>query len=331
MNKKNYTHWFPHENNSLTQRHLKAMRSEHGMQGYGCWWGLLEILNQQDGYKLDITDAYAINELADDLRIDVGFMQRFVDDCLHKYHLLESDGQYLWSPAMITLMQPLEEKRVVLSERGKKGAAVMHRKRIAQASDNDGTSMAQAEEVNGTSIAQASKKIAQHNITQHNTTQNNTTENNMVDVEGIETKQGEEYKTIITPQQTLLPAIPFADMQLMKQRSLNDKEFSYITMQSFGIDAEKLALWMDAFNRKLAFEGDTIKNDKEYRRHFANWLKYRDLKQEDPASYVPVNVKAPPGKGARTLPFEPRKPSAKELLDEHQRNEQDMIRKLKSM
>ncbi|MBS1771467.1 MAG: DUF4373 domain-containing protein [Bacteroidetes bacterium] len=312
MKKKNYTNWFPHEPNPENNRQLKAMRTAYGMQGYGCWWVLQEILSTQPGYKLDISHEYAMNDLADDMRMDAAFTEQFINDCVTKFKLLECDDTHLWCPYLMALLQPLEEKRAFLSECGKKGVEKKKEKKL-KAEENERV----AEGV--LDVLEAQNKTKENKTEEKKTTENN---NAVDDDTSVNTK------TIITNTQTILPANPYADMTLMMQRALSDNEFTYITMQSFGVDAEKLQLWMEAFNRKLAFEADTIKNDKEYRRHFTNWLKYRNVKQEDPNTYTPVTTGLPPGKQkAAVVPLEMPRKNVKTLLEERRLEEEEWLKK----
>lgn len=267
---KKFTPWFPHETNPRSNRKLKALFNTYGGAGYGYWWILQEILCSQPGYKLDITDEFAYTELADDMRCDYAYLEKFISDCVNKFHLLQNDDTHLWCPVLIETLQPLEEKRAVLSERGKKGAKVTNAKKSAQATNVVGTSEIKRP------LESAEKK----------TEENKTVEKSRVEDNTITTTSSPSVINLKVGNQQPLP---YASLDDLKQRALADTvHFVPVHLRAGRIaDAAQLPLWLDAFNKWLRYGGDHVKNERDYRLHFNNWLKMQDLTQ-NPAHYNPL-------------------------------------------
>lgn len=134
------SYWFSHDCNARSDAKIIAMMQHYGMEGYGRWWILLERLRAEDDYKYAVDKKFAYNVLAQDMMCSLDDAKAFVEDCINEYELLETDGKHIWAPSLNTRMKPLEEKRRIMSERGKKGAAITNAKRAAQAQQSDDTS-----------------------------------------------------------------------------------------------------------------------------------------------------------------------------------------------
>ena len=86
------------------------------------------MLRESSDYRLEVEKDWQVNAIAIDLGIDGGNgeaidLVTFLEDCIDEFNLLNTDGKYIWSRALIERMQPWDEKRKKLSEAGKKGAA----------------------------------------------------------------------------------------------------------------------------------------------------------------------------------------------------------------
>ncbi|OSZ79156.1 hypothetical protein CAP35_13150 [Chitinophagaceae bacterium IBVUCB1] len=314
---KKFTPWFPHETNPRSNRKLKALFNTYGGAGYGYWWILQEILCSQPEYKLDITDEFAYTELADDMRCDYAFLEKFINDCVNKFHLLQNDETHLWCPALIDVLQPLEEKRAVMSERGKRGAEAKHSKdKLAQATDLDATAMAQAP------IFVAEKKREENKTEEESRVEN---VNN--------TPTPPSATSYIPIQANNGQPLPFASLDELKQRALADTvHFVPIHLRPGRIaDAAQLPLWLDAFNKWLHYGGEHIKSERDYRYHFNNWLKLQDLSQ-NPALYNPITQQKAVGvagkpRGKAPLPSAPAHIPAAEALRQQREEAERALRR----
>lgn len=144
------TLYFSHDCNARRDPKMIALRSIYGSEGYGWWWILVEILREQNGYKIDITKKFAFASIAAELGTTKEKAQEFVECCLDELDLLKTDNAFIWSESLLKRMSVLDEKRKRLSERGKKGAEITNLKKLensAQANATVGTSETQAKDV----------------------------------------------------------------------------------------------------------------------------------------------------------------------------------------
>lgn len=129
--------WFSHDCTAANSPKMVALLDTYGIAGYGMWWRLMEILRNEDDYKYDISESFSYTVLAKFMMSEVSATEKFINDCINVFKLLQTDCEFIWSDDLLMRMEHLEQKRVVLSERGKKGAAVTNNKRWANASQEE--------------------------------------------------------------------------------------------------------------------------------------------------------------------------------------------------
>lgn len=103
-------YWFKHDSNARRDIKIMELLSDYGYQGYGWWWAILEIMREQSDYRLRLNAKL----LAKELYADQEEIKYFIDDCIDKYELFESDGKCFWSPSFINRMNAYDnvcEKR----------------------------------------------------------------------------------------------------------------------------------------------------------------------------------------------------------------------------
>ena len=83
MNKDAY--YFSHDSNARNDQRLIKIRMKYGMEGYGVYFGIIEILREQSDYYLYKNEFTTI---AYDLRVD----EAMVEDIVLNYGLFEIDG-----------------------------------------------------------------------------------------------------------------------------------------------------------------------------------------------------------------------------------------------
>lgn len=114
-------YYFSHDTNARHDPKILSMRSVYGMEGYGMYWAIVEMLREQEGYKLEIT-KYLWNAIAMQIQIDHNATRKFIDDCINEFNLFKTDGTYLWSESLLKRMEAKNEKTERLKQAGKKGA-----------------------------------------------------------------------------------------------------------------------------------------------------------------------------------------------------------------
>jgi hypothetical protein len=96
------------------------------------------------------------------------------------------------------------------------------------------------------------------------------------------------------------------------------------------IPVERFTDWLSAFNKWLAYTGDTDKDKHHYRLHLRNWLNQHNLNREDPKQYSPVGQQSFSKPVVRSTGEMPKK-TAQQIIAENAAYEEELIRKLKAM
>lgn len=117
MSKEAY--YFSHDANARNDPKILAMRSDYGIEGYGMYWVIIEMLREQEGFKLPlkkyIWSAIAMQVDANALQIDAReYAKKFVESCINDFDLFEADGEFFWSNSLIKRMDQknkISEKR----------------------------------------------------------------------------------------------------------------------------------------------------------------------------------------------------------------------------
>ncbi|MES2212834.1 MAG: hypothetical protein V4490_06830, partial [Pseudomonadota bacterium] len=80
----------------------------------------------------------------------------------------------------------------------------------------------------------------------------------------------------------------FEDLETIKERLLKDESFLY-PIALLGVKPELVPKWLDAFHRWLKFSGEQLKQEKDYRSHFRNWItRIPNSKSANPDDYQPI-------------------------------------------
>ena len=69
-------YWFRHDANAHRDTKILRLRAKWGWEGYGAFWGLIELMREQDGGEIQRSD---IPVFAHDMRFDR--LEQLVDDC----------------------------------------------------------------------------------------------------------------------------------------------------------------------------------------------------------------------------------------------------------
>ena len=146
------TFFFSHDANARNDEKILAVRMEHGMEGYGIYFAIIEKLLESTNYIL-LKDY---NMIAFELRVSAKDVKSIVE----KFGLFDFTecGKLFYSKSLIDRMDILEEKRGKRSEAGRKGAESRwkNREKMANAIKNDSNA-----------IAMPSKKMAEYSIVKY--------------------------------------------------------------------------------------------------------------------------------------------------------------------
>lgn len=113
MGKKD-AYYFSHDSNALTDPKILSMRCDYGLEGYGLFWAILEMLRNESGYKLPLNkNTYRAIKMQTNTSIDI---EQFINDCINEYKdsesgngLFNSDKKTFWSESFLRRMQQYED------------------------------------------------------------------------------------------------------------------------------------------------------------------------------------------------------------------------------
>ncbi len=108
-------YYFSHDSNARNDQRLMKIRMKYGMEGYGAYFGIIEILREQSDYTLLFDDLEGI---AFDLRIELNV----IEDIVSNYDLFVIEGMSMfYSRSLKRRMECLDEKKIARAEAGRKG------------------------------------------------------------------------------------------------------------------------------------------------------------------------------------------------------------------
>lgn len=113
---KDNTYYFSHDFHARKDPKCIALIKDFGMSGYGLYWSLVEMLYEQGGKFKKFPSLYSALSHEFGLRENVFTKQ--IEAMLHKYELLLSDENYIWSDAVLRRLAIREEKRNAKSQAG---------------------------------------------------------------------------------------------------------------------------------------------------------------------------------------------------------------------
>jgi hypothetical protein len=111
------TYYFPHDFNAGSDEKILYLRSKFGMEAYGLYWVLIEIMHESSDSKLTCN---LINGIAYQINVDITFLKEFYNECI-AIELFVTDGVKYWSERVLRNKELLNEKRNLKSIAGKKG------------------------------------------------------------------------------------------------------------------------------------------------------------------------------------------------------------------
>lgn len=279
--KKKETNWFSHESTCHSSSQMLALIGKYGSAGYGNWWILVEILRQQDDYKYEISKKYSFGALTAATRLSEDEVKAFIHECIHEYDLLQSDGEYIWSDALLERMQHLEEKKAVLRERGRKGGIA---KGVSYANKAEEDTC--ATENNTCAMPSVQKEIA-------HTVHNSTVQKNSDDDDERNKSISMSNNSSSTPFFNTLKEDTAPVNTLSTQLLQDELGFVAPLCTQFKFNSQRLGEWLNAFNQKLLLEGTTQKTAPDYRRHFLSWLKFQDVWNPPPRAAIKNTIAQP--------------------------------------
>ena len=120
------TYYFSHDTNANRDEKILSMRVDYGWEGYGWYWAIVETMAEASNYKLKIKNGVpnrvAIAGLSLCHNIPIDKLEVFIDNCIKKYGLFDTDEEYFWSRTLLKRLSIRDEKTSKLRDAGLKGA-----------------------------------------------------------------------------------------------------------------------------------------------------------------------------------------------------------------
>lgn len=103
-------YYFKHDSNARNDPKIKALIHKYGIEGYGRFWIIIEMLRESSNYKLE-DEVYMWDALAEQMKCSVDETKKFVEDCCEIFKLfIQADG-FFYSMALTVRMEKLDEIR----------------------------------------------------------------------------------------------------------------------------------------------------------------------------------------------------------------------------
>lgn len=117
MSKEAY--YFSHDANARQDEKILMMLSEHGWEGYGIYWALVEMMFESGETVLTHSKVKGISF---SYNIDITLLQSVINTCIEE-QLFISDGERFWSESLKKRKSKYHELKTKKSDAGKKGMA----------------------------------------------------------------------------------------------------------------------------------------------------------------------------------------------------------------
>jgi hypothetical protein len=115
-------YYFSHDANSRRDEKIISMRLDYGVEGYGRYFIILEIMREKENYKIEL-NKNSFRSLAYELNIKPDEVKTFIEDCVKEYELFFIDEQnFLCSESFLNRMETYNDMKEKKSIAGKKGA-----------------------------------------------------------------------------------------------------------------------------------------------------------------------------------------------------------------
>lgn len=113
------TYYFSHDSNALTDTKILNMRCDYGMEGYGLYWAIIEMMRNEEDYKLELDkNTYRAIKTLTNTDIDV---EEFIKNCIEDYNLFSTKGnKKFYSNSLLRRMEEKDRKSAIAREKAVK-------------------------------------------------------------------------------------------------------------------------------------------------------------------------------------------------------------------
>lgn len=112
--------YFSHDEDARNDPKMIKIRLKYGIEGYGCYFAILEMFNSEDCHALDYSQEQ-FDAIAYELHTKFD-TKEFIDKCI-EVGLFTTDGERFWSESFNRRFAEIEEKANARSQIAEKAAA----------------------------------------------------------------------------------------------------------------------------------------------------------------------------------------------------------------
>jgi hypothetical protein len=113
-NKPKDSYYFSHDSNARNDKNIIKLRRKLGLEGYGVYWCIIEILREESGHKMQLS-------CIDDISFQIGAKPELINEVIKSFGLFRIDDDFFYSESLIRRMILYNETKARLSHAGKKG------------------------------------------------------------------------------------------------------------------------------------------------------------------------------------------------------------------
>lgn len=112
------TYYFSHDSNALTDTKILNMRADYGLEGYGLYWSIIEMMRNEEDYKLSLSkNTYRAIKTLTNTTIDI---EKYINDCIEDYELFKQEDEKFYSKSLLRRMKEKDKKSEMARERANK-------------------------------------------------------------------------------------------------------------------------------------------------------------------------------------------------------------------
>ncbi|WP_077622034.1 DUF4373 domain-containing protein [Sediminibacillus massiliensis] len=112
-------YYFSHDANARQDEKILMLRAEHGWEGYGIYWALVEMMFESSDSALH---HQKVKGIAVSYNIDITLLESVINTCITE-DLFVSDGEKFWSDSLKRRKNKYQELKEKKAEAGRKGMA----------------------------------------------------------------------------------------------------------------------------------------------------------------------------------------------------------------
>ena len=114
-------YWFRHDSNARSDWKILALRSVYGMEGYGRFWYLVEMMRESEDNCLPFNKKPFYYSLVSEWKITIDDVKKFIDDCIFEFELFSNNENSFWSVSLNERLEAYTNQKIKRQEDGRKG------------------------------------------------------------------------------------------------------------------------------------------------------------------------------------------------------------------